>query len=156
MLKYGLVTLDADKGAIAVLQSHMSGARALWYYHATKHANSQNLHAMCCKALKQSFEFRHPSLWYPVDLLPKTRRSKRMPFACCHQQTDGSEKGFSIRLPPHRLMSGNTPFEDGTRLLLKVRIYYALITTITRYLISMNRQNVIDPHLVKAHCANFL
>ena len=62
MLKYCLATLDADKGAIAVLQSHMSGARALWYYHAAKHANSQNLHSMCCKALKQSFEFRHPSL----------------------------------------------------------------------------------------------
>ena len=34
MLKYGLATLVADKGAIAVLQSHMSGAKALWYYHA--------------------------------------------------------------------------------------------------------------------------
>ena len=62
MLKYGLATLVADKGAIAGLQSHMSGARALWYYHAAKHANSQNLHSMCRKALKQSFEFSHPSL----------------------------------------------------------------------------------------------
>jgi len=48
-----------------------------------------------------------------------------MPFACYRQQKDGSEKGFPKRLPPHQLMSGNTPFEDGTRLLLKGRDFYA-------------------------------
>ena len=62
MLKYGLATIVADKGAIAVLQAHMNRARALWYYHAAKHKKPQNLHSMRCKALKQSFEFRHPSL----------------------------------------------------------------------------------------------
>ena len=77
-----------------------------------------------------------------------------MPLACYRQQQDSSEKDFPIRLPHYRLMSENR-FETEQGCFLKAGIFYALalarVTTITRYLISMNRQNVIDPHIVKAH-----